>query len=47
MEHRRGAYRFLVGKPEGKRSLEIPRRRWENIIKMEASRSRIERHDLY
>jgi hypothetical protein len=24
------AYRLLVGKPEGKRPLEGPRRRWEN-----------------
>jgi hypothetical protein len=29
---RRGACRILVGKPEGKRPLERPRRRWENII---------------
>ena len=28
----RGAYRVLVGKPEGKRPLERPRRRWENNI---------------
>jgi hypothetical protein len=31
---RRGAYRALVGKPEGKRPLGIPRRRWEDNIKM-------------
>jgi hypothetical protein len=28
---RRGVYRVLVGKPEGKTPLEGPRRRWENI----------------
>jgi hypothetical protein len=33
MGKRRGAYRALVGKPEGKRSLERPRRRWEDNIK--------------
>jgi hypothetical protein len=31
----RNVYRVLVGKPEGKRPLERPRRRWENGIKME------------
>jgi hypothetical protein len=31
---RRGAYRVLVGKPEGKRPLGRPRRRWEGNIKM-------------
>ena len=30
-----GVHRVLVGKPEGKRSLGIPRRRWENNIKMD------------
>jgi hypothetical protein len=30
---RRGAYRDLVGKPEGRRPLGIPRRRWEDNIK--------------
>jgi hypothetical protein len=29
---RRGAYRVLVGKPEGKRQLGRPRRRWEDNI---------------
>jgi hypothetical protein len=28
-------YRVLVGKPEGKRPLGRPMRRWENNIKME------------
>jgi hypothetical protein len=30
----RGVYRVLVGKPEGKKPLGRPRRRWENNIKM-------------
>jgi hypothetical protein len=30
----RGVYRILVGRPEGKRPLERPRCRWEDIIKM-------------
>jgi len=31
----RGVYRFLVGKPERKRQLGRPRRRWEDDIKMD------------
>jgi hypothetical protein len=31
----RNVYRVLVGKPEGKRPLERPSRRWENGIKMD------------
>ena len=31
----RGVHRVLVGKPEGKRSLGMPRHRWENNIKMD------------
>jgi hypothetical protein len=31
----RGVYRVLVGKPEGKRSLGRPRRRWEDNIKID------------
>jgi len=31
----RGLYGVLVGKPEGKRPLGRPRRRWENNIKMD------------
>jgi hypothetical protein len=31
----RNLYRVLVGKPEGKRPLERPRRRWEYGIKMD------------
>jgi hypothetical protein len=35
MREKRNAYRILVGKPEGKRSLGRPRRRWLDNIKME------------
>jgi hypothetical protein len=31
----RGVYRVLVGKPEGKRPLGRPRRRWDYNIKMD------------
>jgi hypothetical protein len=31
---RKGAYRILVGRPEGKRTLARPRFRWEDYIKM-------------
>jgi hypothetical protein len=31
----RGVYRILVGRPEGKRPLGRPRRRWEVKIKMD------------
>ena len=31
----RGVYRVLVGKPEGKKPLGRPRRRWEDNIKMD------------
>jgi len=33
MGQRRGVYRVLVGKPEGKRPLGRPRLRWEDNIK--------------
>ena len=32
---RKGVYRVLVGKPEGKRPLGKPRHRWEDNIKMD------------
>jgi hypothetical protein len=32
---RRGAYRVLVGKPEGGRIFGRPRRRWEDNIKID------------
>jgi hypothetical protein len=35
MEEIRNAYRLLVGKPEGKRPLGRPRRRWVDNIKMD------------
>jgi len=35
MGERRDVYRVLVGKPEGKRPLWRPRRRWEDNIKMD------------
>jgi hypothetical protein len=31
----RGVYRVLVGRPEGKRPVGRPRRRWEDNIKMD------------
>jgi hypothetical protein len=34
MGKRRGVYRILVGKPEGKRPLGTTRRRWEDDIMM-------------
>jgi len=35
MGKRRGVYRFLVGKPEGKGPLWRPRRKWEDNINMD------------
>ena len=35
MEQSRNAYTVLVGKPEGKRPLGRPRRRWDDNIKMD------------
>jgi hypothetical protein len=35
MEEGRGVYRVFVGRPEGKRPLGRPRRRWEDNIKMD------------
>jgi len=35
MGERRGVHRVLVGKPDGKRSLGKPKRRWKDNIKME------------
>jgi len=35
MGEKRGVYRVLVGKPDGKRPLGRPRRRWDNNIKMD------------
>jgi hypothetical protein len=38
MGARRGAYRFSVSRPGGKRPLERPRCRWEDNIKMDQVR---------
>jgi len=35
MGQKKGVYRVLVGKPEEKRPLGRPRRRWEDNIKMD------------
>jgi hypothetical protein len=35
MGEKRNVYRLLVGKPEGKRPLGRPRRRWKDNIKMD------------
>ena len=40
MGERRGVYRVLVGKPEGKRPLDRLRRRWEDNIKMDVQKVR-------
>jgi hypothetical protein len=32
---RRGGYRVLVGKPEGKKPFDRPRHRWEDSMKMD------------
>jgi hypothetical protein len=38
MGEKRNAYRLLVGKPEGKRPLGRPRRRWIDNIKIDLYR---------
>jgi hypothetical protein len=37
----REVYKVLVGKPEGKRPLERPRRRWEDGIRMDLREIRL------
>jgi hypothetical protein len=37
MGEKRNVYRLLVGKPEGKRPLERPRRRWMDNIRMDVA----------
>jgi len=39
MGERRGAYRVVVGNPEGKRPLERRRLRWEDNIEMDLPRN--------
>jgi hypothetical protein len=41
MREERGVRRVLVGKPEGKRPLGRPRRRWEDNIKMDSQLSHV------
>jgi hypothetical protein len=43
---RKGVYRVLVGKPEGKRPLGRPRHRWEDYIKMNLQEVGCEGMDL-
>jgi hypothetical protein len=43
---RRGIYRVLMGKPEGKRSLGRPRRKWEDNNKMVLQEVRCESMEL-
>jgi hypothetical protein len=38
----RGVYRVLVGRPEGKRPLGSPRRRWQDNIKMDLTEIEID-----
>jgi hypothetical protein len=38
----RSVYRVLIGRPEGKRPLGRPRRRWEGNIKMDLREIRID-----
>ena len=45
-EENTGAYRVLVGKPEGMRPLRRSMRRWENNIKNGSSRSGMMEHGL-
>ncbi|KAJ4442482.1 hypothetical protein ANN_04068 [Periplaneta americana] len=45
MGESRNAYRVLVGKPEGKRPLGRPRRRWEDNIKMDLREVRYDDRD--
>jgi hypothetical protein len=35
IRERRGVYRVMVGRPEGERPAERPRRRWEDNIKID------------
>jgi hypothetical protein len=46
LEEKRNAYRIFVGKPEGKRPLGRPRRRWVDNIKINLKRDRMEWYGL-
>jgi hypothetical protein len=41
MKQGRSVYRVLIGRPEGKRQVRRPRRRWEDNIKMDLMEIRI------
>jgi hypothetical protein len=45
MREMRNAYKILVGKPEGKRPLRIPRHRWEDESRMDLTEIRLEGMD--
>jgi hypothetical protein len=45
MVEERGVHMVLVGKPEGKRTLGRPRRRWEDNIKMDLRKVGLGRGD--
>jgi hypothetical protein len=45
MGEKRGVYRVLVGRSEGKRPLRRPRRRWKDNIKMDLQEVRCEGMD--
>jgi len=42
----RNAYKILVGRPEGKRSLGRPRRRWEDNIRMKLKETGVGRCEM-
>jgi hypothetical protein len=46
MGEKRNAYKILMGKPEGKRLLGRPRRRWENSIKVDQTEIGWGRYEL-
>jgi hypothetical protein len=46
MAEMRNVYIILVGNPEGRRPLEIPRHKWEDNIKMDLMETGLEGVDL-